>query len=64
MARKTFKAVKAARVVVAGAVAGLLVFVVEALLAIPGPDDHFQNPSAQPMHLGGAGSAPALRRPG
>ena len=53
--RKTSLAVKTARAIVAGAVAGLLVFVVEALLAIPGPDDHFHNPGAQPMHFGGPG---------
>ena len=55
--RRGNPAAKAARAVVMGAVAGLLVFVVEALLAIPGPDDHFHNPSPQPMRFGGPGKA-------
>ncbi len=33
----------------------LAVFGVEVLMAIPGPDDHFHNPSRQPVRFGGAG---------
>ncbi len=33
----------------------LAVFGIEILLAIPGPDDHFHNPSRQPVRFGGAG---------
>jgi lysophospholipase L1-like esterase len=33
------------------------VFGIEILLAIPGPDDHFHNPSRQPVHFGGPGKA-------
>lgn len=46
------KAGRLAGVLVGGA---LLLFGVEILLALPGPDDHFQNPSRRPVRLGGAG---------
>ena len=53
--RKTTPAVQVARAVTWSAFAVLLVFGVEVLLAIPGPDDHFSNPSALPQHFGGPG---------
>ena len=55
--KRVSPAVKAVRAAALAAAAGLLVFVVEALLAIPGPDDRFRNPSAEPMHFGGRGEA-------
>ena len=48
---------KAARLAAASVGTCVLLFGVEALLAIPGPDDHYQPPSQQPVRLGGAGTA-------
>ena len=48
---------KAVRLLAASVGAGLLLFGVEALLAIPGPDDHYQPPSQQPVRLGGSGAS-------
>ena len=33
----------------------MLLFGIEILLALPGPDGHFQNPSRRPVRLGGSG---------
>ncbi len=46
---------KAVRWGLAAVGAGVLVFALEILLAISGPDDHFQNPDRQPVRLGGPG---------
>lgn len=46
---------KIGRATLAAPVVCLLVLGVEALIAIPGPDDHFHNPSPQPVRLGGPG---------
>ena len=46
---------KVSLVAVASVGAGLLLFGVEVLLAIPGPDDHYQPPSQRPVRLGGGG---------
>ena len=54
MPRPTLR--KAVRFAAASIGACVLLFGVEALLAIPGPDDHYQPPSQQPVRLGGAGT--------
>ena len=54
MPRPTFR--KAVRLAAASVGACVLLFGVEILLAIPGPDDHYQPPSRQPVRLGGAGT--------
>ena len=48
---------KIGRAALAAPLACLLVLGVEALVAIPGPDDHFHNPDRQPVRLGGPGQA-------
>ena len=47
---------KALRFTAASIGACVLLFGVEALLAIPGPDDHYQPPSQKPLRLGGTGT--------
>lgn len=54
------RVLKAALGLVAALAAVLLVFVAEALLAIPGPDDHFHNPSRRPVHVGPDGGRPLV----
>ena len=56
---KATRAVKAARAAAAAVVAVVLLFAVEVLLAIPGPDDHFHNPSRRPQHFG-SGARPLV----
>ncbi|MDQ2798130.1 MAG: SGNH/GDSL hydrolase family protein [Armatimonadota bacterium] len=48
---------KITRVALAAPVLCLLVLGVEALIAIPGPDDHFHNPDRKPVRLGEPGKA-------
>ena len=47
---------KALRFTAASVGACVLLFGIEALLAIPGPDDHYRPPSQKPVRLGGAGT--------